>query len=263
MPMIRWAVEDGRLATIPEDITQSDVTAWGVVALVCTGLAVLGANLATLLPSSALLALHSPRNDAVSIVQIRQQVAELRAATAELRRQNDTLTTRFSLQEQSGGEAARRLGALEVALPVIMESRPTIAPIDRTVTTASITGTPSQQFEAEGGTVVVRQSPLEQPIPAPIQLASASGAQVGYAVAVGSSFSPGQAAMQWRNLEVQLGSLTVDLTPLLSNATDSNQQRIVLGPIAKLSDARDLCAKLEQREIACSPASYAGVSMAR
>lgn len=251
------------MATIPEDFKQSDVTAWGVAALVCTGLAVLGANLTALLPANALLALHSPRNDAVSISQIRQQVAELRAATADLRRQSDTLNTRFSLQEQSGNEVTRRVGALEVALPVIMEARPVMAPIDRTVTTASITNSPSQQFEADGGTVVVRQSPLEQPIPAPIQLASASGAQVGYAVAVGSSFSPGQAPMQWRNLEVQLGSLTVDMKPLVSNAPDSSQQRIVLGPIAKLSDARDLCAKLEQREIACSPASYSGATLAR
>lgn len=260
--MIRWAVEDERLASNPEDFTQSDVKAWGVAALVCTGLAVLGANLTTLLPTNALLALHSPRNDAVSISQLRQQVAELRSVTADLRRQNDTLNTRFSLQEQSGGEVVRRVGALEVALPAIMEQRPSASLVDRSVTTASITGTPAQKFDAEGGSVVVRQSPLEQPLPAPIQVASTtSGAQVGYAVAVGSSFSPGQAPMQWRNLEVQLGSLTSDMSPLVASAPESGQQRIVLGPLGKLSDARDLCAQLEQREIACSPASYAGASL--
>lgn len=53
------------------------------------------------------------------------------------------------------------------------------------------------------------------------------------------------------------------MTPLVSNAPDSGQQRIVLGPIAKLSDARDLCVTLEQREIACSPASYSGATLAR
>lgn len=242
-----------------EQFRQSDVTVWGIAALVCTGLAILGANIGGLIPSSALNALHSPRNDAASLSQLRQQVAELRTETAQLRRQNEVLTTRFSLQEQSGNEVVRRVGALEVSIPALAEMRPATAPIDRSVTTASITNNAGQQVAAEGGTVVVHQSPLQQPLPAPIAVPSASsGAQVGYAVAVGASFASGQAATQWHDLEVRLGSLVIDMSPLVTDGTGANQQRLILGPIAQMSEARDLCQRLEQMEIACSPTSFAG-----
>lgn len=242
-----------------EQFRQSDVTVWGIAALVCAGLAILGANIGGLIPSSALNALHSPRNDAASLSQLRQQVAELRTETAQLRRQNEVLTTRFSLQEQSGNEVVRRVGALEVSIPALAEMRPAMAPIDRSVTTASITNNAGQQVAAEGGTVVVHQSPLQQPLPAPIAVPSASsGAQVGYAVAVGSSFATGQAATQWHDLEVRLGSLVIDMSPLVTDGTGANQQRLILGPIAEMSEARDLCQRLEQMEIVCSPTSFAG-----
>lgn len=242
-----------------EQFQQSDVTVWGIAALVCAGLAVLGANVGGLIPSSSLNALHSPRSDAASLSQLRQQVAELRTETAQLRRQNEVLTTRFSLQEQSGNEVVRRVGALEVSMPTLAEMRPAMAPIDRSVTTASITNNAGQQVAAEGGTVVVHQSPLQQPLPAPIAVPSASsGAQVGYAVAVGSSFATGQAAAQWHDLEVRLGSLVIDMSPLVTEGTGANQQRLIIGPITQMSEARDFCQRLEQMEIACSPTSFAG-----
>lgn len=257
--MIRWDIEDGQLVQKSEQFQQSDVTGWGIAALVCAGIAVVGANVGGLVPSSALNVLHSPRSDAASLSQLRQQVAELRTETAQLRRQNEVLTTRFSLQEQSGNEVVRRVGALEVSMPALAEMRPAMAPIDRSVTTASITNNAGQQVAAEGGTVVVHQSPLQQPLPAPIAVPTASsGAQVGYAVAVGPNFAAGQAATQWHNLEVRLGSMVIDMSPLVTDGTGANQQRLVIGPIAQMSEARDFCQRLEQMEIACSPTSFAG-----
>ncbi|WP_156385710.1 hypothetical protein [Devosia sp. Root685] len=242
-----------------EQFRQSDVKVWGIAALVCAGIAVLAANVSGLIPSSALNTLHSPRSDAASLSQLRQQVAELLTETAQLRRQNEILTTRFSLQEQSGNEVVRRVGALEVSMPNLAEMRPVTGSVDRSVTTASITSNAGQQFAADGGTVVVHQSPLQQPLPAPIAVPSASsGAKVGYAVAVGSNFASGQAAAQWRNLEVRLGSLVIDMSPLVTEGTGANQQRLVIGPIAQMSEARDFCQRLEQMEIACSPTSFAG-----
>jgi hypothetical protein len=48
------------------------------------------------------------------------------------------------------------------------------------------------------------------------------------------------------------------MKPLVADATERNQQRLVVGPIPQLSDARDLCQRLEQMEIACTPANYSG-----
>lgn len=252
------------MALLSEQFQQSDVTVWGIAALVAAGIAVVGANVAGLVPTSALVALHSPKNEAVSMAQLRQQVLELRTETAQLRRQNEVLNTRFSLQEQTGNEVIRRVGALEVSMPTLAELRPNTTPVDRTVTTASIGANSAQQFDADGGTVVVRQSPMPQPLPAPIQTASAaSGAQVGYAVTVGASFLRGEGAAQWRDLEARLGSLVIDMKPLLTEAASASQQRIVLGPLAQLADARDLCQRLEQMEIPCSPTSYVGTALSQ
>ena len=248
---------------ISDQFQQSDVTVWGIAALVSVGLAVIGANVAALMPSTALVALHSPRNEAISLGQLRQQVMELRTETAQLRRQNEVLTTRFSLQEQTGNEVIRRVGAIEVSMPTLAEIRPMATPIDRSVTTASIGVNAAQQFDADGGTVVVRHSPMQQPLPAPIQTAAVSGADVGYAVAVGASFPSGQAKAQWHDLEIRLGSLFGGMNPLITEGMGSNQQRLVVGPIAQLSQARDLCQRLEQMEISCAPASYAGAALSR
>lgn len=248
----------GQLAQISEQFRQSDVTAWGIAALVCAGIAVLSANIGGLVPSSALNALHTPRNDAASLGQLRQQVADLRAETAQLRRQNEILTTRFSLQEQSGNEVIRRVGALEVAMPALSEIRPPSPLVDRSITTASV-GTNAQQLAADGGTVVVRQSPLQQPLPAPIATVAAVGdADLGYAVALGSSFAAGQGAAQWRDLEVRLGSLLMEMKPLVAEADGIGQQRLLLGPLPEMSAARDLCRRIEQMDVACMPVDYMG-----
>ncbi len=53
MPLIRWAIEDGQLVQNSEQFRQSDVTVWGIAALVCAGIAVLGANIGSLVPSAA------------------------------------------------------------------------------------------------------------------------------------------------------------------------------------------------------------------
>lgn len=250
------------MAQISEQFTPSDVSAWGIAALVCAGLAVLGANVAALVPSSALNALHTPRNDAASLTQLRQQVVELRSQTAQLRRQNEILVTRFSLQEQSGNEVVRRVGALEVSMPALAESRPLGITVDHSVTTAAIGANAGQQFSADGGTVVVRQSPLLQPLPAPIETASvASGADVGYAIAIGSSFAAGQASAQWHDFEVRLGSMLGGMTPLIGDGSNAGQQRLIVGPIPQMSAARDLCLRIEQMEIACWPTSYSGVPL--
>jgi len=257
------------LAPKEEQFRQTDVTAWGIAALVCAGVAVVAANVAGLIPAGALTALHVPKNDTVSMAQLRQQVMELRTETAQLRRQNETLATRFSLQEQSGSEVIRRVGALEVAMPSAQEMRPNIATIDRSVTTASIGESASQQFTAEGGTVVVRHSPMPtniaQPLPAAIEptVVTASGAEVGYGIAIGPSFGSGKGAAQWHDLEVRLGSMLIDMSPLVTDEVNGGNQRLVVGPLPQMAEARDFCQRLEQMEIACTPTVYSGTPLAQ
>jgi len=267
--MIRRTVEDRPLAGVSEQFRQSDVTGWGIAAIACAGFAVLVANVSALVPQSTLAGLHLPRTGGVSLAQLRQQMAELQTESVQLRRQNEILTTRFSLQEQTGNEVIRRVGALEVSMPALMDLPSSNSAIDRSVTTASI-GEPSQSFDAEGGSVVVRQSPMpqplansavEQPLPATIATANAPASAAGYGVSIGSSFAAGQGDAQWLDLEVRLGSLLIDMQPLVTSGAFTGEERLVAGPIDELSTARDLCARIEQINIACAPVAYEGAPL--
>lgn len=254
------------MAGVSEQFRQSDVTFWGIAAISCAGLAVLAANISALMPQSTLMALHLPPTGGVSLTQLRQQVAELRTEAAQLRRQNEILATRFSLQEQSGSEVIRRVGALEVSMPAVLDLPGSNTSIDRSVTTASI-GDTVQTLDADGGSVVVRQSPMpqpltdpgvEQPLPAAIANVAAPANATGYGVSIGPSFAAGQGDAQWLDLEVRLGSLLLDMTPLVTDGAFAGEERLIAGPIGEISAARDLCARIEQINVACSPVAYDG-----
>ena len=91
----------------------------------------------------------------------------------------------------------------------------------------------------------------------------ATGAEVGYGVAVGPSLAEGQAPAQWRDLAIRAGSKLDGLAPLVADGSKAGQQRLVLGPFMQQSQARDMCRYLEQIEIPCTPASYSGALISR
>lgn len=254
-----------------EQFRPSDVTTWGLVALVCGGLAVFGANVSAIVPQSVLAGLHKSRIEGFSLVQLRQDVAELRAEAARLRHQSEIFNTRFSLQEQVGSDVTRRVGALEVSVPLLIESLPASSGIDRSTFTASIGAPGGQAFDAEGGSVIVRQLPLpqaaapvdaSQPLPAEIAIASAAPFQ-GYGIAIGPGFAADNAEAQWLDLEVKLGSMLGELAPLIADGNSPGQKRIVVGPLEQMAEARDICQRLEQIDVACLPTDYAGEPLSR
>lgn len=263
------------MAKASEQFRQSDVTTWGVVALICGALAVFGANVSALLPQSLLGGLHQPRIAGASLDSLRLQVLSLTEETARLRRENDTLVTRFSLQEQAGNEVTRRVGALEVSIPQLVEALPASADVDRSNLTASIAGNPDAAlvFNADGGSVVVRQSPLpqiagpgsatlDQPLPDPITTESIARVpdENAFGIAIGPEVGFDDAPGQWNELTVKLGPLLFGLNPLLTEG-EGNSRRIVVGPIADIEEARALCERLGRVAIACLPMPYSGLPM--
>lgn len=254
------------LARASEQFRQSDVTLWGMVALACAGLAVFGANISALVPQSVLGGLHQPRLSDVSIETLRRQVSDLGEQTARLRRENETLLSRFALQEKSGNEVMRRVGALEVSLPDLLEAIPPAALVDRSSVTASIGADETLTFDADGGSVAVRRSALPlalpdigtgQPLPAPLapQAAADGGA---YGIAVGAALPEEEAPGRWNDLSLKLGPLLFGLSPLLADAATGEDKRIVVGPFAEAAEAQALCQRFERVSISCLPMPYAG-----
>ena len=257
------------MAKASEQFRQSDVTRWGIVALVLGGLAVMAANISAVIPQTVLAGMHKTRLDGASLDQLRAQVTQLREETERLRENNDTLSARFALEEQEGNEVTRRVGALEVSLPRLLEALPDGTNVDLSSVTAAIETQPSMVYEAEGGTVMVRQQPMAelqgtQPLPEPVQQLAplAQPSNVAYGVALGPAISTEQASSAWRDLSVKLGPLLLGMEPLLADEANSEQQRIVAGPIAQLSDATSLCTRLERISVSCLPTPYSGLPFA-
>jgi hypothetical protein len=258
------------LAKASEQFRQSDVTIWGVVALLCASLAVFGSNISLLVPQSLIGGLNQPRFAGASIEALRQQVSQLQQDTGQLRRENELLVSRFTLQEREGNEVVRRVGALEVSVPKLLEAIPDTTLVDRNNLTASIGENQTLTFDAQGGSVAVRQSPLpgttalppilDQPLPEPVepQVALAPATPAGYGIAVGAAVEAGQTSALWSDLTLKLGPLLFGLTPLVTDTADGTGKRIVVGPISDVTEARALCERFERVAIACMPTPYGG-----
>lgn len=257
------------LAKASEQFRQSDVTTWAVVALVFGAIAVLGANISATIPSGILGGLHKTRIEGASLDQLRLQVADLRAQTLQLKRDNTVLTSRFALIEQQGNAVQHRVGALEVSLPHLLEALPDTAQIDRSAVTASIGE--ALVYDADGGSVMIRQQPMAaaspasdqtQALPEPLEAASLSQPDSSaFGIALGTAVPADQAPGAWNELSMKLGPLLFGLSPVLADTDTDANKRIVLGPIAELSEATALCVRLERISISCLPMPYTGTPL--
>ncbi|SMQ65318.1 hypothetical protein SAMN06295905_1195 [Devosia lucknowensis] len=262
------------MAKASEQFRQSDVTIWGVVALVCVALAVFGSNISLLVPQSIIGGLHQPRVAGASIETLRLQVSDLREETARLKRENELLVTRFTMQERSNNEVTRRVGALEVSVPRLLENMPPDALIDRSTYTSSIGANQTLTFDADGGSVAVRQSAIPdaaattgstaQTLPDILSTdtALATSDTSAYGIAIGSAVPFDETPALWSDLTLKLGPLLFGLAPLVVDDASGDNKRIVVGPIEQLAEARSLCQRFERVSIACIPMPYSGTPLA-
>ena len=252
------------MARASEQFRQSDAALWGIVALVSCAIAVMGANVSAIIPSSVLGGLHRTRIEGASLEQLRMQVADLRQQSVELKRDNTQLLTRFALEEQQNNEVVRRVGALEVSLPRLLEAMPENPGIDRSTITSSIGEEQPQMFDAEGGSVAIRQRPMQeaQPTPAeqPLPEIAALPSTDAFAIALGTPIAPEQADVTWRNLSMKLGPLLFGLSPHVVDA-GAGRQQIVAGPFPQRAEATALCTQVEYVSIACMPTEFGGTPL--
>lgn len=259
------------MAKASEQFRQSDVTIWAIVALVFGGLAVVGSNVSAVIPPSLLAGLHKTRIEGPSLDQLRTEVASLRTDSRRIRQDNVELAARFALQEKTGGDVVRRVGALEVSIPRLLEAIPANAEVDRSNLTAAIGGKQTLVYEADGGSVAVRQQAMPLALPAvppaqplPDQLTAAAETpqtESGYGVALGAPITSQTAPAAWSDLSLKLGPLLFGMAPMLTKQNSSNDQRIIVGPISELSEATALCIRLERVSIACTPMPFLGTPL--
>jgi hypothetical protein len=265
------------MAQSADQIRQSDITLWGMVALACGAIAILSANIGGILPGSVSTALHATRSAGGNLNVLSTLVAVLRNAAARLRRENQLLTTRLNLAEESRGATNQRIGAVEASIPLLLDALPANASIDRDAITASIGQSVLEAHSVDGGSVAISRQPMPgevtlevldaQDIPA-VQTAEASiddeiADLVGtdYAVALGDLLGGVDATRSWDNLQGLIGPLLLGLEPRLG-LRDAGSDRLVAGPIRSYAQAEQLCLHVSRAGIACTPVRFEGDALA-
>lgn len=259
--------------SLPPD--HADIAPWGIAALVCGALAVVAANLSTLLPANALSRLHTPYRDGANYHQMRTLLGELAEDRNRVMGDYRALLARFNLLDDDSGETIRRLAALEKSLPLLIESLPLSSDIDRSLLTASITEAAEEIYELEGGMMVVRYSPLfdeagpqpvaDQPIPPPLAPETFPVAAAEppvdltlQGIAVGRSIPIAQSPEVFAEISSLAGPLLLGTSPLAAASSVPGQSRIVLGPLPDRASAQALCSRIERLDLSCDPAPYSG-----
>jgi hypothetical protein len=256
------------LGKAADQVRASDVTLWGIIALGCWGFAVLSANLSGLLPAGVLGALHASRLEGGTINQLRSQVAEIERESQQVRRENNLLLQRFSMAEQASGEVTRRVGALEISMPRLLDQQIRGPEIDRAMTGSIVDGE-VLSFEALGGSVRVEQKPLiavDAVKPEIVGLAEGQPADAlsnpdAFGLALGFPVTPADAELQWQSLTAKVGTLLLGMAPLLAAVEGSDVQQIVAGPLVSRTEAEELCNRMDRVGIPCQPAPFVGSSL--
>ena len=229
----------------------------------CGALAVLSANVAAVVPAAWLSGLHASHSDGATLVQLRRELSDLTAATADLRRANAVLGQRLALAENSSGEMTKRVGALEISIPSWLEGAPREVAVDRSLVTAAIGDGEPESIEGDGGSATVETKPLvlaapEEQVLQEEPAVETAAAPETFGIALGQAVTQATAAEAWDALLSKLGPLLLGLSPLMSQGGPDGAQHLVAGPITDLSEAAALCRRLEKVSIGCLPVPYSG-----
>lgn len=272
------------LANISNQIGQGDVTRWGIIAMLFGGVALLSFSLSDNLPENVAVGLHATRMEGGNVNMLRQQVAELQNQQRQMTRDALLMDGQLRLSERDRGNLVRRLGALETAIPALLEVAPPDAELDFSLMTGAITDPTEKSFETDGGSVTLTHRPIfadfEEPdteqildaIPAmppslseevPADLRSGEPdsditlTATAYGLAIGEIVTDDGAEAQWASLRQHIGTLLIGLEPALSDPAGTGDSRIIVGPISDYAAAEVLCLRIARAGVPCLPVQYA------
>jgi len=257
------------MARVTEQVRAGDVSFWGVFAVVTLGLAVGSASLSALVPSGVIGWLHASRAEGGSVVQLRAELDDLKARTAELSEQNTTLQQRFNLADQSSTAVTRRIAALEVSVPRLVEAVNSGTQVDTGAVTAAIGAVPTTTRDVPGGTVSYSTSPMKttvptiairgttQAMPQPL-VAEVTPDANAFGVALGPPIDSQDGAAAWQAMRTKVGTLLLGLGPVLAHVEGGPGRKLVAGPLGTEADAQEICGRMARVGVACSVTAFVG-----
>jgi len=266
------------VARFSDKIKSSDISVWGLVALVCGAIAVFSANMPSIIPANFATNMHATRLDGSSLNNMREQVAALKKDSARIREEYNRLTTMLKIAEQGRNEVTKRVGAMESSLPLLLEAIPPGVKVDTLITTASIgeNGENDKKIETDGGYVITSSSAIDgenttqatQVIVEDLQVTAPPALEEitiatnsAFGIALGSEIKAVDAIVAWQDIERKVGPLLLGLEPILSKDLGNGERKMIAGPIEDYSIAEQLCTRMLRVGIACLPIPYEGIEM--
>ena len=258
-----------------------------MVALGIWAVAVLGANVSAMLPESVYAALHASRTDGGNVNQLRGRIATLEDSSAQLRREKEQLAQRFARNEELMAAATKRIGALEIAVPDLVEAHNRLAAavppaepqaiveetalavpeldagIDETAT-GSVDDDGREVFEVAGGSVSVIRRPLSlgtADLAAPPPLADGFSTPQLFGVAIGLPLARDEAQARWQDYQSVAGPMLEGLVAV-TMPSDFGGISLVAGPLPDAAASAALCQRLDRIGIVCSVSPFDGDQLA-
>ncbi len=246
-------------------VRATDLGLWGIVAIAIWGFALVSGVITPLLPSGLFAGLHATRLDGGNLNALRDQVADLEARAAKLSADNAELLQRVALLTSTSVDATKRLGALELSVPKVVEAVNDARRQGADATVTGSIGTIAAPGPAADGTRIAT-TPLatgqatvapNQAMPAPL-VATADSAAGSYGIALGPPILAMDGPAAWRGMMSEAGTLLVGLSPILGTLEGSGQMRLVAGPLPSEAAARELCGGMARLGVACASVPYVG-----
>ena len=243
----------------PHYFRRLDVLAWGSFAALVWSFAIATLTSAALMPSEVHEFLHGSRVDPQSMLTLRSGVNKLYASTRALEAQTNSLIDRLNAADSLQKEVSNRVVKLEEGFPKLALA----AGLEDTdpIVTGS-TDLPVKRIDVPGGSVAVTTLPLGAAIDRLSADKPEIDPRIGRGIALGPPLTAAEADSSWTRLVDDAGTLLLGLKPLLSVPDEKGQSRIIVGPVIDTFTATQLCQRLDDIGIACSPVPYTGTPIA-
>lgn len=282
-----WPLEHN-LEPAEDNVRQSDVTLWGMVAMICGALAIVLGNLSPLVPDHLMTGLHSTRLEGGNLNGLRAQVAKLVEDNKRMRGDNRRMMAMLTLADKDQTALVQRVGAVENVLPGLLAYENGDTRVDHGLITAGIADEENAvTMETEGGDVVMWQKPLyekraavepelpdgipslEESLPATLEqpaqtpraerpLVLEAETVTGIGLALGERVELREALLAWKDITNRAGTLLLGLEPRISGDAMNTQMRLIAGPVPTYAQAEIICDRLLRVGVKCLPVSYAG-----
>lgn len=287
---IRRTWETNLASTEFNRFEQADVKIWGFIAVGVVTTMVLLSSVANFVPSKYLNSLRETRQTSGTINQLHAELTKMRLEFASIKRENSIAGTRITLGEESNSKFSRRVRALESSIPMLLEALPSDATIDRSLITASINEANGEEIIKSDDNVKVTQSnlfdnrPMSEAAPATLQQALPEAVDdsemidqepakempvvevsaTEFGLIIGPSLNMNSTSVAWEKYKANIGTLLIGLEPrALPVGNDSDQWRLIAGPIADISEAISLCLQISRTGLTCEASGFGGVELGR